>query len=211
MKNIKYAIGALLLLLLPVKVNAQMQELQQLALNIEKLAQFRAILKDMKKGYEMLKGGYNTVKDLTQGNFTLHETFLDGLLQVSPTVRNYKKVGKIIEAQITIMEKYTSAKNRFGSSGLFTDAELKYLDQVYEKLFRESLGNLDELAMVLTSGQARMSDDERLETIDRIHADMEDKLLFLSDFNSKGAILGLQRAKEKHDTDAVRLLTGVQQ
>lgn len=209
MKNIKLTAAALLLLVLPIQVSAQMQELQQLALNIEKLSQFRAILKDMKKGYEMLTGGYNTVKDLTEGNFNLHETFLDGLLQVSPTVRNYKKVGRIIEAQISIMDKHTSALNRFSSSGLFTSAELTYLDQVYEKLLKESLRNLDELAMVLTSGQARMSDDERLETIDRIYADMEDKLLFLNDFNSKGALLGLQRAKEKHDTDAVRVLTGI--
>jgi hypothetical protein len=209
MKNIKIGAAVFLLLLLPLRAGAQMQELQQLALNIEKLSQFRAILKDMKKGYEMLTGGYNTVKDLTQGNFKLHETFLDGLLEVSPTVRNYKKVGKIAAIQISIIDRYKSAMSRFGSSGLFNQAELSYLGEVYDKLFKESLRNLDELAMVLTSGQARMSDDERLETIDRIHADMEDKLLFLNDFNSRGAVLGLQRAKEKHDAQAVRLLTGI--
>jgi hypothetical protein len=209
MKNIKIAAGVFLLLLLPIRASAQMQELQQLALNIEKLSQFRAILKDMKKGYEMLTGGYNTVKDLTQGNFTLHEKFLEDLLEVSPTVRDYKKVGKIVAIQITIVDKYKSAMSRFSSSGLFNQGELSYLAQVYDKLFKESLRNLDELAMVLTSGEARMSDDERLETIDRIHSDMEDKLLFLNDFNSKGAVLGLQRAKEKHDADALRLLTGI--
>ncbi|SEP06920.1 hypothetical protein SAMN04487978_4377 [Flavobacterium sp. fv08] len=195
--------------MLPLKVSAQMQELQQLALNIEKLAQFRAILKDMKRGYEMLTGGYNTVKDLTEGNFNLHEAFLDGLLEVSPTVRNYTKVRKIISMQITIIEKYKSALSRFNTSGLFNKGELSYMEQVYGKLFRESLRNLDELTMVLTSGEVRMSDDERLETIDRIHADMEDKLLFLNDFNSRGSILGLQRAREKHDADAVKLLAGI--
>lgn len=202
-------LGGVLLFLVPLNSAAQMQELQQLALNIEKLSQFRAILKDMKKGYEILTGGYNAVKDLTEGNFNLHETFLDALLQVSPTVRNYKKVGGIIEMQITIIERYNEARSRFSTSGLFTTGELSYLGQVYERLMNESLRNLDELTMVLTSGQARMSDDERLETIDRIFADMEDKLLFLNDFNSKGAILGLQRAKEKHDVDAARLLNGL--
>ncbi|WP_091290969.1 hypothetical protein [Flavobacterium sp. fv08] len=209
MKSIKIALAIILLLMLPLKVSAQMQELQQLALNIEKLAQFRAILKDMKRGYEMLTGGYNTVKDLTEGNFNLHEAFLDGLLEVSPTVRNYTKVRKIISMQITIIEKYKSALSRFNTSGLFNKGELSYMEQVYGKLFRESLRNLDELTMVLTSGEVRMSDDERLETIDRIHADMEDKLLFLNDFNSRGSILGLQRAREKHDADAVKLLAGI--
>lgn len=209
MKNLKWLVGGALLFIIPLNAAAQMQELQQLALNIEKLSQFRSILKDMKKGYEILTGGYNAVKDLTEGNFSLHETFLDALLQVSPTVMNYKKVGGIIDTQINIIERYNEARSRFSTSGLFTTNELSYLEQVYERIINESLRNLDELTMVLTSGQARMSDDERLETIDRIFADMEDKLLFLNDFNSKGAILGLQRAKEKHDADAIRLLNGL--
>lgn len=152
MKKIKLALAAMLLIILPVKASAQMQELQQLALNIEKLSQFRAILKDMKKGYEILTGGYNSVKDLTKGNFNLHETFLDALMQVSPTVRNYKKVGRIIQTQIDIVESYGKARSRFGASGLFTGNELTYLDQVYDRLFGASLRNLDELAMVLTNG-----------------------------------------------------------
>ncbi|WP_236937576.1 hypothetical protein [Flavobacterium coralii] len=97
MKALRKLLFASLMFLITVQGNAQVQELKQLALNIEKLAQFRAILKDMKEGYEILSKGYNTVKDLTQGNFDLHKTFLDALLQVSPAVRNYKRVGEIID------------------------------------------------------------------------------------------------------------------
>ena len=51
----------------------QAQELEELALDIEKLAQFKQILSDMKKGYTILSGGYNTIKNLSQGNFNLHK------------------------------------------------------------------------------------------------------------------------------------------
>jgi len=84
-------------------VQAQSEELQQLALNIEKLAQFKKILSDMKKGYEILNGGYNTIKDLSEGNFSLHKTFLDGLMAVSPSVQRYKKVSDIISYQKSIL------------------------------------------------------------------------------------------------------------
>lgn len=188
---------------------AQMQELQQLALNIEKLAQFKSILRDMKKGYEILNGGYNTVKDLSQGNFTLHETFLDALLQVSPSVRNYKRVGDIISCQVALVQEYQSAKQAFNSSGLFNTEELSYLGRVYENLFTQSLRNLDELTAVLTANSMRMSDNERLEAIDRIYEDMQDKLLFLRDFNGDAKILALQRAKEQHDVKALRSLIGI--
>lgn len=190
------------------KATAQVQELKQLALNIEKLAQFRAILKDMKEGYEILTKGYNTVKDLTKGNFDLHKTFLDALLEVSPAVRNYKRVGDIIDYQIRIVQDCGRHRNKLQSSGLFVSEELNYFSGVYEKIFEESLRNLEELTDVLTAGKIRMSDEERLAAIDRIYMAMQDKMLFVRDFNSETSVLAVQRAKEARDVEAIRFLTG---
>lgn len=186
------------------RAQAQAQEMQQLILNIEKLAQFRQILKDMKKGYEILTKGYNTVKDLTQGNFNLHEAFLDALLEVSPTVRNYHKVAEIISMQIKLMQEQSAALGRFQASGNFSNGELGYIGRIYDNLLDESLKNLDELTIVITAGEVRMSDNERLEAIDRIYDDVQGKLLFLRDFNNNTSVLSLQRAKEQHDTESMQ-------
>lgn len=191
-------------LVFPFRVNAQAQEMQQLILNIEKLAQFRQILKDMKKGYEILNGGYNTVKNLSKGNFDLHKTFLDALMQVSPTVRKYRRVGDIINNQVLLVKEYKVALKRFRNSGNFNPDEIAYLERVYDNLFRLSLRNLDELTTVITANKLRMSDDERLAAIDKIYADMQDKLLFLRSFNNDNSILALQRAKEQNDVNAMR-------
>ena len=59
------------------QVVAQSTEIQQLLLNVEKLAQLKKILSNMKKGYEIVSNGYNTIKDISKGNFNLHEAFLD--------------------------------------------------------------------------------------------------------------------------------------
>lgn len=199
----------ILLVFLAPKASAQVQELKQLALNIEKLAQFRAILKDMKEGYQILTQGYNTVKDLTQGNFDLHKTFLDALLQVSPAVRNYKRVGDIIDYQVKIVQDSGRHRNKLQSSGLFAATELGYFAGVYERIFDESLRDLDELTAVLTAGKMRMSDEERLAAIDRIYLSMQDKLLFVRDFNSETSLLAMQRAKENQDVEAIRFLNGI--
>jgi DNA repair ATPase RecN len=191
-------------LLFPSQITAQKQEIQQLILNIEKLAQFKQILKDMKKGYEILSGGYNTVKDLSEGNFNLHETFLDALMQVSPTVKNYKRIGDIVNYQVLLVKEYKSALSRFRDSENFNAEEIAYFERVYDNLFKQSLRNLDELTSVITANKMRMSDDERLESIDKIYADMHDKLLFLRNFNNNTAVLALQRAKERNDTRAMR-------
>lgn len=191
-------------LLFPSRVNAQVQEMQQLILNIEKLAQFRQILKDMKKGYEILSGGYNTVKNLTKGNFDLHQTFLDALMQVSPTVRKYRRVGDIVNYQVLLVKEYKTALKRFRNSGNFNPDEIVYLERVYDNLFEQSLRNLDELTIVITANKLRMSDEERLSAIDKIYADMQDKLLFLRSFNNDTSVLALQRVKEQNDVNTMR-------
>lgn len=191
-------------LLFPSRVAAQSQEMQQLILNIEKLAQFKQILTDMKKGYQILNGGYNVVKDLSKGNFSLHETFLDALMQVSPTVRKYKRVGDIIHYQVLLVKEYKAAFNRFKNSGNFNSEEIAYLEKVYSKLFKESIRNLDELTTVISANTLRMSDDERLSAIDKVYADMQDKLSFLRNFNNNTSVLGIQRTKERNDINAMR-------
>lgn len=188
------------------KANAQSAEIQQLILNIEKLSQFKKILSDMKKGYELLSGGYKTVKDVTEGNFSLHKTFLDALMQVSPVVRNYKRVGDIINFQILLMKESKNGLNRFAKSGNFSEKEINYFEKVYGNLLIQSLRNLDELTMVVTADKLRMSDDERLQAVDDIYLQMQDKLLFLRNFNATSNVLALQRAKEAKDVYASKEL-----
>lgn len=204
MKKLFIICVVLLSMILPWKTAAQSQEMQQLLLNIEKLAQFKQILQDMKKGYQILNGGYNRVKDLTQGNFSLHKTFIDALMQVSPAVRKYHRIGDIINYQMLLVKEYKSAFQRFGSNSFFDEKEIKYIEKVYGTLFKQSLVHLDELMTVITANKLQMSDDERLESIDKIYAAMQDKLLFLRSFNSNTALLAVQRAKEQQDVKSLR-------
>ena len=145
-----------------VKGFSQSQEVQQLLLNLEKLAQFKKILNNMYTGYKVLYKGYTTIKDISEGNFDLHRNFLDGLLQVSPAVRKYKRISDIVSYQLRIVKEYKSAFNQFKQDKHFTSDEIDYLGKVHGNLFDASLKSLDELAIVITAGKLRMSDDERL-------------------------------------------------
>lgn len=193
-------------LLMPFKAEAQSAEIQQLILNIEKLSQFKKILSDMKKGYELLSGGYKTVKDMTEGNFNLHKTFLDALMQVSPAVKNYKRVGDIVNLQIKLVKESKKGLDRFVKSGSFSQRELSYFEKVYGNLLNQSLRNLDELTMVITADKLRMSDDERLEAVDAVYLEMQDKIAFLQNFNASTNVLFLQRSRESKEAYASKEL-----
>ncbi|WP_209864208.1 TerB family tellurite resistance protein [Chitinophaga sp. OAE865] len=185
---------------------AQAAELEQLALNIEKLAQFKSILSNMKKGYDLVSKGYTKIKDVTEGNFKVHEVFLDGLMAVNPRIARYQKVPAIIEDQISILNEYTQAWNRFRGDGRFTEKELTYLARVYSNLFNRSLASIDELTMILTASTLRMSDDERIEAIDRIYEQTQQKLSFLRGFNKKASIIDQKRKKAIEDNERIRAL-----
>lgn len=191
------------------RLSAQSQEVQQLLLNVEKLAQFKQILSDMKKGYQVVSTGYSAIKDLSQGNFSLHKTFLDGLMTVSPIVKKYKRVADIINHQVMIVKEYKNAFARFKQDGNFNPGEVEYFGKVYTNLFKQSLNDLDELAIIITDSKLRMSDDERLKAIDRIYVNIQDKLLFLRHFNNNTTILAVQRAREKNDAVTMNKIYGI--
>lgn len=191
---------------IPVRLWAQSQEAAQLVLNYEKLLQLEEILDNMYKGYKILTKGYNTIKNIAEGNFNLHQVFLDGLYAVNPSVRNYKRIPYIIQYQQFLMKEYKRAFNKFRNDPNLTVREIKYLENVYSYLFKQSLRNLDELLTIVTASKLRMSDEERLQAIDRIYYDMENKIIFLKVFNSSTQVLVMQRAKERHELNTVQKL-----
>jgi regulatory protein YycH of two-component signal transduction system YycFG len=184
----------------------QTQEATQLILNYEKLKQLEEILDNMYKGYKILSQGYNRIKDIAEGNYNIHQVFLDGLFAINPSVAKYKRIPDIIRYQQLLMKEYRRAFNRFKNHSNLTSEELQYLEKVYDYLIKQSLKNLEELAMIVTANKLRMSDDERIQSIDRIYFDIENKLSFLRYFNNSTQVLVLQRAKEGSDVDAAKKL-----
>lgn len=186
--------------------SAQSDEVQQLMLNYEKLLQLKNILADMKKGYELVSAGYNAVRDISRGNFDLHNSFLARLKAVNPAIKQYAGVAEIIGIQQDILKEYRAAFNQFKASDLLSEGEIGYLDKVYSGLFSQTLRDTDELLTVITASDLSMTDAERLAAIDRIHSEALDKRRFLRNFNTSTGILVLQRGKESRQvSDLTRL------
>ena len=191
-------------------VKAQYQEAVQLALNIQKLLQLKKILENMYTGYKILTEGYNKVKGIAEGNYKIHEAFMDGLMAVNPKVKGYKRVIDIIEYQKKILQEYKVAYRRFSSSEQFSPEELEYLSKVYFNLSKVSIENVNALIMIITANKLRMNDGERLQGIDGLFEQVQDQLVFLRQFNSQTAILALQRYREQNDTRVLKRLHGIE-
>jgi hypothetical protein len=197
--------------LLPSTGKAQSiaQDLEQLSLDYQKLAGLKNILKQMYTGYEVLSKGYSAVRDVSQGNFSLHEAFIDGLFIVSPTVRQYPRVADILNDQAMLVSEYQSAWASFRQDKHFNPDEAGYMLTVYNNLVSASLKNLSDLSMIVTDSQLRMSDAERLVAIDRIFTDSHGQLSFLRSFNDRNYRIAVQRAREANDQQTIKKLYGI--
>ncbi len=207
--NKKFLIFFIVLPFVCQHVNAQSQEAQQLMLDVQKLASLKNILTDLKKSYNIIWNGYNSIKNISEGNFNLHQAFLNSLLQVSPVIKKYYRVADIVSRQAKMIKDYKSAFALFKSSDLFSGDEISYMTAVFKNLFNQSVKSLDDLVMVLTAGKLRMTDDERMKNIDNIWSDVDNQISFLKHFNNNTKVLGIQRAREQNDISAIHKLYNI--
>lgn len=192
-----------------LKAQTIVDAIQQLALDYQKLAGMKSMLQEMYKGYEVVNNGYNSVKNISKGNFDLHDAFLNGLMLVSPTVRKYPRVKDIINDQTTIVTEYKAAASTFKQDKHITPDEIGSMMDVYNNIVSKSLENLSELSMVMTDNKLRMSDDERLQLIDHIYAGGHDQLVFLRQFNDHARQVAIARAAQANDQQTIKKLYGV--
>ena len=208
MKKIALLILVVSITLHANQLRAQAHETQQLTLNWEKLQTLEQMLDNMYMGYKILDKGYNTIKRIAEGDYSIHQAFLDGLMAVNPSVRNYKRIPFIIEYQKLLMQEYRRAWSRFKNDPNLTIDEIFYIESVYRFVIQASVRNLDDLAMIITATKLRMSDDERMRAIDNIFYDMENRMVFLRGFNNDTRLLAIQRAFANNDQQTVKKLYG---
>lgn len=201
----------LLLCVVGGRAQSIVQVSEQLALDVEKLSELKGILKEMYTAYTIIDKGYTDVKNIVEGNFNLHKAFLDALLAVSPAVQDYSRVEAIISAESQVVAEYKTASRHWAGSGRFSISELDYMNGVYANLLNRSAACLNELLMLLTADELRMSDAERLAGVDRVYADISSQLRGMRLFNSSLAVQAGLRAREAGDIGSVKGIYGLTQ
>ena len=209
MKKAVFVTGLLLLVVTGGYAQSVSDDITQLLLDVEKLSQLKQILSDMYTAYTVIHQGYEDIKNISEGTFSLHKAFLDGLLAVSPAVSSYVKVADIVNKEALLVQEYQAANQYFRGSGRFSSAELDYFSTVYANLVQGSLKNVNELVMVITAGELRMSDAERLSAIDRIDGNISGQLDFLRKFDNEAAVQAAQRQQAVNDQATMRALYGL--
>ena len=181
----------------------------QLLLDTEKLTYMKTFLQELYQGYEIIDKGYTAITNISRDNFNLHKAFLDGLLAVSPAVQQSPRVLDILNTEYRLAAEYKTAAGRYAAGGSFTASELDYITHIQSTLLSRSLQSIEELTMILTADELRMSDAQRLQAIDRVYEEVTGQLTTLQQFDNSLSIQAAQRAKEAGTINILKSLYGL--
>lgn len=173
---------------------------------VDQIAALKVHLGNLKKGYQIVQRGLYTIDNIKSGNFNLHRDFFSSLNNVNPHIKNSAKVADIIAYQIYIIRDFKQTNARLKKDGNLTSDELYYLSYCYTNMMKSCDLTLAELMQVITKDKAKMTDDQRIKEIDRLHEDMRDKYAFVRAFGNDNLALSAMRSKEKRDAEMRRLL-----
>jgi hypothetical protein len=172
---------------------------------LEQIAALQVYLEFARKGYAVVGDGIGLVRDISRGEFSLHEAFISGLAKVSPVVRNDFRVAEIVLLQAGILKAFNGIKGQ----DLLSADQLVYVAEVASGVINDCYADLAELLLVVTSGKLEMSDAERLDRLDQIYLRMLDRSGFSRWFCGDASLLLRQKKMEQQTLKNLRRYYGI--
>lgn len=171
---------------------------------VKQVGLLRLYLGYLKKGYQIVDKGLTTISNIKDGDFNLHRDFFSSLKGVNPHIRNSAKVADIIAFQVFIVRNIRKVNEFCLDNEQFTPEEVRYVAAVYTNMLVLMDASVSELLMVIRSGQSEMKDDERLQRIDALYADLLDKHSFVKSFDADVRAIAREREREHNAIESMR-------
>jgi hypothetical protein len=149
------------------------------------------------------------IKDWVERQRELYADYYEELWKVKSVLTYSYKVKEVINIQLQIVKECKSAYSLFSKDEHFTTIELQHFQNFYSVILANSLSDLDQLYMVVSSYSLQITDGARLQQIDATVSKLQDILGDLRQFNNGNVQVSFQRAKDKFEIDQVRILYGL--
>ena len=171
---------------------------------IQQIAAMKLYAGYLKKGYDIANKGISSIKDMSKGEFDLHQSFFTSLKMVNPAIAGNSKIAQVIAWQMTISKDLFALNSRIK----LPPSDKSYIRQVRLKVMKECEQDMEELLLVITQGKLEMKDDERINRLDKVYVSMKDKYQFTQSFSNQVKTLSLQKEQEERNNEASKKLYG---
>jgi len=150
------------------------------------------------------------IADWTEKQKNLYKEYYDELWKIKSSIAYYKRIKVLTAKQIAIVDEYKWAWNLFRQDKHFKVEELSYMEKVYTGILEESINNLDQILLVLSSFKTQMSDAERLDIINKAANQMDLNYTDLKKFNAQNITTSIQRSSSLEETVKLKEIYGIE-
>lgn len=194
--------------ILQIIKEAVIKVIKEIDLQIQRLQNKTIWLQNAQKTVEnkMSELKLNEIKDWVEKQRRQYEEYFEELWKVKTAITYLKTVKDIVERQAGLVKEYKQAWVVFQKDKHFSKEELQYMFSVYSGILEQSIKNIDQLTLIVTSFETQMSDGKRLEMIRTIAGTLDKQYVDLKNFNNQNKIIAIQRGIEKGEIDHVRKL-----
>jgi hypothetical protein len=148
-------------------------------------------------------------KGFTEKNMLLAKNWYDGLMQVSNTIRTYRRVQHIFERQTAIITIYSNYIGQFRQDPNLTPAQVQGMVRGYTTLIQESASYLDDLTAIVSPLKSKMTDAERMELIDALDDKVTHQYDLVSYFTRRNMAISMQQTRAQKDMKLLKELYGI--
>lgn len=174
--------------------------------NVEQqIAALNALETTIRQGYNMLHAEWYDIANWKTAEFSSHQAYYNSLSAVNPVVSKSVAMTTITTEQQTISSQFNSISN---ISGL-TTGEQNYVAAVQQQVIGECSKEVTDLQTVLVPGQLVMTDDERIQRISKLTAEIKDQFVFSCTFCNQVRLLAAQRSQGNNEIQTERSLYGL--
>jgi hypothetical protein len=171
---------------------------------IQQIAALKAYGDVINKGYDIANSGLSDIFNSKDRDYRQHDRYFISLWRVKPGIKDYSKVSSTYKMKAGIEKQYELIKSF--EPEFLNDKEKEYIQAVFSNLINGSRDLTNDLGMILTDNQLGLKDDERLQRIDSIYLEMQDRYQFSRYFISQIKLLVISRLKEKNEVNKLSSL-----
>ena len=139
----------------------------------------------------------------------LYSGYYNELWQVKAVISDYERIKGITEKQAALVSQYHQAWALLSADKHFNADELAYMQKVYSGILQQSVSNLDEVLVVISSFKTQMDDAKRLELLHQAEQRIDQNGADLKRFNNQNELLSLQRAKDLDEVESLKRYYGI--
>jgi hypothetical protein len=150
------------------------------------------------------------IADWTERQKEQYSKYYEELWRIKSAIAYYKRIKDLTQIQVDIVDEYKWAWGLFQKDKHFTLEELDYMQKVYSGILDESIKNLDQIFLVISSFKTQMSDAARLELIAKAVDEMNANYSALKKFNSSNIGLSIQRSASLDETVKLKEIYGIE-